>query len=174
VGGPLHVSDSRANSPVVDAFIEAAVQAGHVHNADFSGAVQTGLGRHQLTQYNGMRWSTADAFLRPALDRENLTVITGALAHRVVFNGQRATGVQISSGDPGGETRVIDADREVIVSAGAYGSPQLLLLSGVGPAADLGPSGSLSLRIFPWGTGCRTTRCPRSTISPTRNRSSPR
>ncbi|HEY2577199.1 MAG TPA: GMC family oxidoreductase N-terminal domain-containing protein [Streptosporangiaceae bacterium] len=152
-GGPLHVSDSRANSPVVDAFIEAAVQAGHVHNADFNGATQTGVGRHQLTQYNGMRWSTADAFLRPALDRGNLTIITGALAHRVVFNGQRATGVQISSGDPGGETQVIHADREVIVSAGAYGSPQLLLLSGVGPAADLDCFGIPVVQDLPVGHG---------------------
>jgi choline dehydrogenase-like flavoprotein len=63
VGGPLHVSDSRANNPVVDAYLEAAVQAGHVPNADFNGAAQTGVGRHQLTQHNGMRWSTADAFL---------------------------------------------------------------------------------------------------------------
>ncbi|HYZ56434.1 MAG TPA: GMC family oxidoreductase N-terminal domain-containing protein [Streptosporangiaceae bacterium] len=152
-GGPLHVSDSRANSPVVDAFIEAAVQAGHVHNADFNGAVQTGVGRHQLTQYNGMRWSTADAFLRPALDRKNLTVITGALAHRVVFSGERAIGVQISSGDPGQETQVIHADREVIVSAGSYGSPHLLLLSGVGPAAGLGSVGIPVIADLPVGEG---------------------
>ena len=107
-------------------------------NADFNGAAPDRVRRYQLTQYNGMRWSAADAFLRPALDRENLTVITGALAHRVVFENGRAAGVQISSGDPGGETQVIRAGREVIISAGAYGSPQLLL-SGVGPAADLGP-----------------------------------
>jgi choline dehydrogenase-like flavoprotein len=124
-----------------------------VHNADFNGAAQTGVGRHQLTQYNGMRWSTADAFLRPALDRENLTVITGALAHRVVFESGRAVGVQISSGDPGGETQVIHADREVIVSAGAYGSPQLLLLSGVGPAAGLGPFGTPVVQDLPVGHG---------------------
>ena len=153
VGGPLHVSDSRANSPLVDAILEAAVQAGHVDNPDFNGAAQTGVGRNQLTQYNGMRWSTADAFLRPALDRENLTVITGALAHRVVFESGRATGVQISSGDPGGETRVIRADREVIVSAGSYGSPQLLMLSGVGPAADLGPFGIPVVQDLPVGHG---------------------
>jgi choline dehydrogenase-like flavoprotein len=86
-----------------------------------------------------MRWSTADAFLRPALHRKNLTVITGALAHRVIFSGERAVGVQVSSGDPGGQTQVINAEREVIVSAGSYGSPHLLLLSGVGPAAGLSP-----------------------------------
>jgi choline dehydrogenase-like flavoprotein len=152
-GGPLHVSDSRANSSVVDAFIEAAVQAGHAYNADFNGAVQAGVGRHQLTQHNGMRWSTADAFLRPALERQNLTVITGALAHRVVFNGERAIGVQISSRGPGGETRLIRADREVIVSAGSYGTPQLLLLSGVGPAADLGALGIPVVQDLPVGRG---------------------
>ena len=152
VGGPLHVSDSRANSPVVDAFLEAAVQAGHAYNADFNGAVQTGVGRNQLTQYHGMRWSAADAFLRPALDRKNLTVITGALAHRVVFNGERAVGVQISSGGPGKETQLIHADREVIVSAGSYGTPQLLLLSGVGPAADLSPFGIPVVQDLPVGS----------------------
>jgi choline dehydrogenase len=153
VGGPLHVSDSRANSPAIDAFIEAAEQAGHSHNADFNGAVQTGVGRFQVPQYNGMRWSTADAFLRPALDRENLTVITGTLAHRVVLENGRAVGVEISSADPGREVELLRAGREVILSAGAYGSPHLLLLSGVGPAAELTPFGIPVIADLPVGKG---------------------
>jgi choline dehydrogenase len=153
VGGPLHVSDSRAMSRVVDAYVEAAVEAGHELNDDFNGAAQLGVGRHQLTQHNGMRWSTADAYLRPALDRKNLTVITEALAHRVVFDGERATDVEISTGGPGGETRLLRADREVVLSAGSYGSPQLLLLSGVGPAADLTPLGIPVVQDLPVGHG---------------------
>ena len=123
VGGPLHVSDSRAMSRVVDAYVEAAVEAGYPFNADFNGAAQLGVGRHQLTQFNGRRWSAADAYLRPALDRKNLTVITKALAHRVLFDGTRATGVEISTGSMRGEVQLLRADREVVSSAGSYGSP---------------------------------------------------
>jgi choline dehydrogenase len=154
VGGPLHVSDSRSMSPMVDAWVEAAVRAGHGLNADFNGAAQTGFGRYQLTQHNGLRWSTADAFLRPALKRRNLTVITDALAHRVVFDGERATGVEISTGDSR-EVQGLRADREVVLSAGAYGSPHLLLLSGVGPAAELTPFGIPVIADLPVGQGLR-------------------
>jgi choline dehydrogenase len=150
VGGPQRVSDSRAMSGVVDAFVEAAVEAGYQTNADFNGARQTGVGRYQLTQRNGMRWSTADAFLRPALSRPNLSVFTDATAHRVVFDGERATGVEVSSG---GEVRVLPADREVALCAGAYGSPHLLLLSGVGPAADLAAFGIDVIEDLPVGQG---------------------
>ncbi|MEA2127220.1 MAG: choline dehydrogenase [Solirubrobacteraceae bacterium] len=150
VGGPLHVSDSRAMSRVVDAFLESAVDAGYEPNADFNGADQLGVGRFQLTQHNGMRWSTADAFLRPALERANLTVITDVLAHRVVFDRDRAIGVEISSD---GEPQVLRADREVVLSAGAYGSPQLLLLSGVGPAEDLAALGIPVVQDLPVGQG---------------------
>jgi len=150
VGGPLHVSDPRYLSRVVDAFLEAAVEAGHKANADFNGADQSGVGRFQLTQYHGMRWSTADAYLRPALQRPNLTVITDVLAHRVVFDRTRATGVEISSGK---EVQVLRADREVVLCAGAYGSPQLLLLSGVGPATELTPFGIRVVQDLPVGQG---------------------
>jgi choline dehydrogenase-like flavoprotein len=153
VGGPQHVSDGRALSPVVDAFVEAAVEAGYKYNADFNGAEQAGVGRYQLTQHNGMRWSTADGFLRPALDRANLTVITDALAHRVVFDGERAIGVEISFGGSGGEVTLLRANREVVLSAGSYGSPHLLLLSGVGPAADLGAFGIPVVADLPVGEG---------------------
>jgi choline dehydrogenase-like flavoprotein len=150
VGGPLHVSDSRAMSPVVDAFLESATEAGCKANADFNGADQVGVGRFQLTQHHGRRWSTADAFLRPALARPNLTVLTDVLAHRVVFDGKHATGVEISSG---GETQLLRADGEVVLSAGAYGSPQLLLLSGVGPADDLTALGIPVVQDLPVGQG---------------------
>jgi choline dehydrogenase len=150
VGGPLHVSDGRAPSRVVDAFIESAVEAGYQPNPDFNGATQLGVGRNQVTQHNGMRWSTADGYLRPALGRPNLTVITEALAHRVVFEGERAVGVELSRG---GEVTLLRAEREVVLSAGSYGSPQLLLLSGVGPAAELSPLGIPVVADLPVGYG---------------------
>jgi choline dehydrogenase len=153
VGGPLHVSDSRAMSHVVDAYVEAAVEAGHAFNADFNGVTQLGFGRYQLTQHNGMRWSTADAFLRPALERKNLTVITESLAHRVILDRERATSVEISANGSGGEVRRLRANREVVLSAGAYGSPHLLLLSGVGLAADLTPFGIPVIQELPVGEG---------------------
>jgi choline dehydrogenase-like flavoprotein len=137
-------------SRVVDAYVEAALEAGYEFNPDFNGATQTGVGRYQLTQHNGMRWSAADAFLRPALDRTNLTVITDALAHRVVFDGEQATGVEVSWGV---EVQVLRADREVVLSAGSYGSPHLLLRSGVGPAADLTAFGISVVQDLPVGQG---------------------
>jgi choline dehydrogenase-like flavoprotein len=137
-------------SRVVDAFLESAVDAGYEPNADFNGPQQLGVGRFQLTQRNGMRWSTADGFLRPALERANLTVITDVLAQRVVFDAERATGVEFSSD---GEVQVVRADREVVLSAGAYGTPQLLLLSGVGPADDLTALGIGVVQDLPVGHG---------------------
>ena len=134
VGGPLSVSDSRSLSPLVDAFLDGADQAGHPRNDDFNAQSQLGIGRYQLTQRNGMRCSTAVAFLHPALQRPNLTVLTGTKAHRVEFDGTRAVGVAVVRD---GQAVSLRARREVILSAGAYGSPHLLLLSGVGPAKQL-------------------------------------
>lgn len=150
VGGPLHVSESRAMSPVADSFVEAAVEAGYQFNADFNGAVQTGVGRYQLTQRNGMRWSAADAFLRRALFRRNLTLFTDALAHRVVFEEGRAVAVEISSAR---EISLLRADREMVLCAGAYGTPHLLLLSGVGPADHLTTFGIPVVADLPVGQG---------------------
>src|SRR5206468_9260162 len=115
-------------------FVEATAQAGLPQNADFNGASQDGFGRYQLTQRGGMRCSAAAAFLHPARARPNLTVITNALALRVVFDGDRARGVEIQRA---GQAVEIKAEREVILSAGAYQSPQLLMLSGIGPAEEL-------------------------------------
>ncbi|MFC9908077.1 GMC family oxidoreductase, partial [Rhodococcus sp. NPDC127593] len=133
-GGPLSVSEGRSRNPLGQAWIDAATEAGHAPNDDFNGESQVGVGRFQVTQRNGMRCSTAVAYLHPNLDRPNLSIITEALARRVVTEGNRATGVEI---ERGGEVSVVTASREVIVSAGAYGSPHLLLLSGIGPAEQL-------------------------------------
>jgi choline dehydrogenase len=134
VGGPMSVSDSRAMSPLIETMIEASVLAGHEHNPDFNGARQDGVGRFQLTQRDGRRCSTAAAFLHPAAGRPNLDVITDAMALKIVFEGTRAVGVEVARD---GQVEVIRADREVVLSAGAYQSPVLLMLSGIGPAADL-------------------------------------
>src|SRR6185437_14410898 len=137
-GGPLTVSESRSMHPLVDAMIEAGRQAGHEYNPDFNGARQEGVGRFQLTQRDGRRLSTSDAFLHPVRQRPNLTVITHAYATRLLFDDRRACGVEYRRLN---ETLQIGAAREVILSAGAFYSPQLLMLSGIGPAADLEPMG---------------------------------
>jgi choline dehydrogenase len=136
--GPLSVQESRSMHPLVDTMLEAAQAAGHERNPDFNGARQEGVGRFQLTQRDGLRWSTADAYLHPAEARPNLDVITGAMALRVLFEGDRAVGVEIARH---GRVEQIRAEREVIVSAGAYQSPMLLMFSGIGPAEDLAPLG---------------------------------
>jgi choline dehydrogenase-like flavoprotein len=137
-GGPLTVSDGRAMHPLVDRIVEAALEHGISPNDDPNGAVQDGTGRWQATQRNGRRCSTAVAYLHPAVERGNVEVITDALATRVLFEGGRATGVEIASGSG---LEVVRAAREVIVCAGAYQSPQLLMLSGIGPAEELAQAG---------------------------------
>ncbi|MDT3395137.1 GMC family oxidoreductase N-terminal domain-containing protein [Streptomyces sp. B1866] len=133
-GGPLTVSDGRSRHPLMDAFVKAARQAGLPYNEDFNGPRQEGVGYYQLTQRAGLRCSAAVAYLHPARDRPNLDVITGALCHRVLFEGDRAAGVVIERAH---ETAELRAAREVVLCAGAYNSPQLLMLSGIGPAAAL-------------------------------------
>ncbi len=132
--GPLSVCDGRSRHPLMDAFVRAAVEAGYPENPDFNGGSQDGVGWYQCTQRNGMRCSTAVAYLHPAMSRPNLKVITGALATRILFDGGRASGVEIARN---GALEQIHAGVEVIVAAGAYNSPQLLMLSGIGPADDL-------------------------------------
>jgi choline dehydrogenase-like flavoprotein len=148
--GPMTVSESRSMSPLVDSMLEAAQQAGHERNPDFNGARQEGVGRFQLTQRDGLRCSTADAFLRPASSRPNLTVLTRAMALRIVFDGDRATGVEISRD---GQVETVSAEREVILSAGAYQSPVLLMLSGIGPEAQLAPFAIEVREALPVGEG---------------------
>jgi choline dehydrogenase len=149
-GGPMSVADSRSMHPLVDTMLEAARAAGHEHNPDFNGARQEGVGRFQLTQRGGMRWSTADAFLRPVESRPNLDVVTRAMALRIVFEGTRAVGVEISRD---GQVGIVRAEREVIVAAGAYQSPVLLMLSGIGPEDQLAPWGIAIREALPVGEG---------------------
>ncbi|NEA33615.1 GMC family oxidoreductase N-terminal domain-containing protein [Streptomyces sp. SID13031] len=130
-GGPLAVSENRSRNPMSDAFIAAAIAAGHAANDDFNGPDQDGFGYYQLTQRDGMRCSSAAAYLAPVIGRPNLTIETGVQVHRVVIEGGRATGVTGWRAD--GEV-MIRAAREVVLAAGAYNSPQLLMLSGIGPA----------------------------------------
>ena len=137
-GGPMSVSDSRSMSPLIETMIEATRLAGHEVNPDFNGARQDGVGRFQLTQRNGRRCSTAAAFLHPAADRPNLHVIKDAMALRILFDATRAVGIEIARG---GAVEEIRAERDVILSAGAYQSPVLLMVSGIGPADDLGAYG---------------------------------
>ncbi len=130
-GGPLPVSDWRHADPLSEAFVKAAVEAGIPYNPDFNGATQEGAGFFQTTTRKGRRASTAVAYLRPALQRGNLRVETSALGQRVLFDGGRAVGVEYRQE---GIVRTARARKEVVLSGGAYNSPQLLQLSGVGPA----------------------------------------
>ena len=134
-GGPLSVSRNTAPNPLTGAFIEAAVRAGHPINHDFSGPDLTGVGYTDTTTTpDGQRCSAAVAFLKPAHNRRNLTVQTGAHSHRLVIEKGRCQGVVY---ERDGKLHSAQAAREVIVSAGAIGSPHLLLLSGIGPAGEL-------------------------------------
>ncbi|WP_158883793.1 GMC family oxidoreductase [Amycolatopsis anabasis] len=130
-GGPLGVAEGRSRNPMTTAFVEAALQAGYPANDDFNGPAQDGFGRYQVTQRAGKRCSTAAGFLRPALPRPNLTVETDLQVHRVLVENGRAAGI---TGQRFGQALTIRAEREVILAAGAYNSPQLLMLSGIGPA----------------------------------------
>ncbi len=133
-GGLLNVADHRFRHPLSEMFVAAAHETGVPLNLDFNGASQDGCGFYQVTQKDGVRWSTASAFLRPALSQANLTVVTGALACRVRFEGRRATGVEYVQR---GQSARADAAREVVLCGGSINSPQLLMLSGVGPADHL-------------------------------------
>jgi choline dehydrogenase len=130
-GGPLSVSDWRHADPLSEAFVKAAVETGIPFNPDFNGAAQEGAGSFQTTTRRGRRASSAFCYLRPAKGRRNLSVETSALAQRIVFEGRRARAVEYRQN---GHVRTARARKEVLVSSGAYNSPQLLQLSGVGPA----------------------------------------
>ena len=132
--GPLYVSDLRYTNPLSSVFVEAGQQAGFARNSDFNGPQQQGFGFYQVTQKNGARCSSAVAYLDPARERRNLHVVTGALVTRISIDNGRATGVVYSSGGRSYHQRAV---REVLLSGGALNSPQLLMLSGVGPADEL-------------------------------------
>jgi choline dehydrogenase len=134
VGGPLPVSDQRSGNAISPAFVEAGVEAGLARNEDFNGAEQDGVGMYQVTQRGGMRASAAVSYLHPASERPNLTVMPYMHVNRVLFEGTRAVGVEASQL---GQAQEFRAERETILCGGAYNSPQLLMLSGIGPAEHL-------------------------------------
>jgi choline dehydrogenase len=138
VGGLLHVSDPSEPSPGSLAFVRAAKELGFHANPDFNGPYQEGCGLYQRTIRDGRRQSAAVAFLHPAMNRPNLSTRTGALLHRLLIERSRVVGVQYRVGDFVAEVR---ARREVVLAAGAFGSPHLLLLSGIGPADHLRETG---------------------------------
>ncbi|MGE3988945.1 GMC family oxidoreductase [Pseudorhodoplanes sp.] len=133
-GGELNVAAQRSPHPLSFAFVEAAGQCQFAINPDFNGDSQTGFGLFHVTQKNGERWSTARAFLHPALSRRNLHVESDATALHLTFDGKRASGLRLRRGEMEFSVR---ARRDVILSAGAIASPQLLMLSGIGPAGEL-------------------------------------
>ncbi|MGO6982468.1 GMC family oxidoreductase [Rhizobium leguminosarum] len=145
-GGPLGVSMPAAPLPICDAYIRAGQELGIPYNHDFNGRQQAGVGFYQLTQRNRRRSSASLAYLSPIKDRKNLTVRTGARVARIVLEGGRATGVEIVTSRG---LEIVRAEREVLVSSGAIGSPKLLLQSGIGPANHLRSVGVKVLHDLP-------------------------
>ncbi len=135
--GPLHVTRGPRDNPLNDAFVQAGEQAGYPVTEDYNGEQQEGFGPMEMTVYKGQRWSAANAYLKPALKRDNCE-LTRAFARRVVIEEGRAVGVEV---ERGGKIEVIRANREVILSASSINSPKLLMLSGIGPAAHLAEHG---------------------------------
>ncbi|MBS0492129.1 MAG: choline dehydrogenase [Proteobacteria bacterium] len=138
--GPLKVSKASTPNPIYSATVEAGRQAGFKVTSDFNGFQQEGWGPYQLTIHDGQRWSAARGYLHPALSRSNLTCITGARTSKIVIENGRATGVEYTDAKSG-EKRVVHADKEVLLSAGAVQSPQILQLSGIGDPEELGKFG---------------------------------
>ncbi len=135
--GPLWVSRGPPGDPIYKAFIQSGAQAGYKVTRDFNGRQQEGVGPYHLTIRDGERWSAAAAYLNPIVElRPNLTVISNAYAGRIIIDKKMAVGVEFAAG-PGKPTQKVFATREVLVSGGAFQSPQLLLMSGIGPAEDL-------------------------------------
>tara|TARA_R110002073_G_scaffold336545_2_gene535075 strand:+ start:52539 stop:54152 length:1614 start_codon:yes stop_codon:yes gene_type:complete len=137
--GPLNVTRVDEPNPLTARFIEAGQELGFPLNSDFNGSTQTGVGPYQSTRKSGQRWSAARAFLNPAKQRDNLTVITNALVRRVEIQDNIATGVEYQDGS--GAIHHLKAKREIVLSGGAINSPQLLLLSGVGDKEHLAEHG---------------------------------
>ncbi len=148
-GGPLNVAERRYTNPLSTAFVEAAMQAGHRRNLDFNGSEQEGAGFYYAYQKDGARCSNARAYLEPAAGRSNLTVRSGAHVTRVLFDGTRAIGVEYRSAKGLVQVR---AGREVVLCGGAFNSPQLLMLSGIGPREELSRHG-IELRHALEGVG---------------------
>ena len=144
--GLLNTSRGTMTNPLYAAFIEAGEQAGYARSADMNGHRQEGFGPMDMTVHRGRRWSAANAYLKPAAGRPNLAVETGALATRILLDDGRASGVEYRQG---GAVRTVQARREVILSGGPINSPQLLMLSGIGPAAHLAEHGVAVVHDLP-------------------------
>jgi len=144
--GPLQVNYLRSPSPINEVFFKACEQTGLPRTEDYNGAQQLGCGPTQAMQANGERCSAAKAYITPHLGRSNLSVITQAHTRRVLMDGKRATGVEY---EQGGQVQQLHAVREVILSAGAFGSPQLLMLSGIGPQSQLQAHGIATVHTLP-------------------------
>jgi choline dehydrogenase-like flavoprotein len=144
--GPLHVQDLTTPNRLGPVFVQAGQQAGYAHNPDFNGASQEGVGVYQVTHKNGERFSAAKAYLTPNLRRPNLHVFTGAHTTRILLEHKRAVGVEFLHE---GETKQLRASREVLLCAGAIQSPQILMLSGIGPHRHLLENGIATLHDLP-------------------------
>ncbi|MFT5571138.1 MAG: choline dehydrogenase-like flavoprotein [Cryomorphaceae bacterium] len=145
-GGPLNVAPITDPSPINDVFLQAAQEQGHSLNADFNGPTQEGFGLFEVTQKNAERWSASRAYLEPARRRGNLTIFTDALTEKVLLKGKKAYGVQATIH---GTSRQILANKEVLLCAGAFGSPQLLMMSGIAGVDKLSPHGIEQLHDLP-------------------------
>lgn len=158
--GHLRVTAGRTDTPLASAFIASGVDAGYAHTDDVNGYRQEGFGRVDRTTWSGSRWSTARGYLAEALGRGNVTVVTGALVLRVLFDGRRATGIEYACD---GETRQVRASAEVLLCGGAINTPQLLLLSGIGPANELEGLGVRARHDLP-GVGRRLSDHPDTVV----------
>jgi choline dehydrogenase len=145
-GGPMHVTRGSRINPLYEAFVEAAQQAGYPRTEDYNGRQQEGFGAMEMTVWQGRRWSAANAYLKPALKRPNLRLITRARARRLIMDGRRVTGVEY---ERGGKLHQAKANREVILAASAFNSPHLLQLSGIGDAAGLKAAGITPVHHLP-------------------------
>ncbi|MFD8820632.1 GMC family oxidoreductase, partial [Streptomyces sp. NPDC059627] len=168
-GGPLTLEPLAEPSPLITACIEAAVEAGHRRVTDVSAGLEIGFGRPDNNIVGGVRQSAADAYLRPYLDRPNLDVVSGALVRRLQITDGRCTGVEYTDGD---RPVSVGCGREVVLCAGAIGSPQLLMLSGIGPQAHLREAGVTPVLDLP-GVGANLQDHPMSTLTYTAGRTVP-
>jgi choline dehydrogenase len=144
--GPLHITRGTMKNPLYQAFIDAGREAGYPVTEDYNGRQQEGLGPFEMTVWKGVRWSSANAYLRPALKSGRIKLETHALARRIILDGKRATGVEY---EQGGEIKSAYATREIVLAASALNSPKLLMLSGIGPAEHLNEMGVTPLHDLP-------------------------
>ena len=144
--GPMHVKRGRRLNPLYKAFVEAGAEAGYPVTFDYNGHQQEGFGAMEMTVHNGLRWSAANAYLRPALKRGNVKLVTRAYVNRIMLEGKRAVGVEY---EVGGDVLVAKARREVVIAASSINSPKILQLSGIGPPDVLKAAGIPVQHVLP-------------------------